>query len=144
MSAGIGRPALKRQAREKEKMDYRDYLEVGEYKGNPTLTIPVGFNQNFTFGFTKAVIIANHEAELRTFVEKDGKGAGNPSIVISEYKGHPIIELPTHKPKYPIRLGLSKARACLSCMTGIAEFIIEHEGRAFGIASESNQEEIAA
>ena len=108
-------------------MDYRDVLEVGEFNGRPTLTIPVGYNLNFTFGFQKAVCLTNHETELRAFVGSEGKGAGNPKIVISEYKGHPIIEIPTDKKKYPIRLGLSKARAVVQYITEISEFVCDIE-----------------
>ena len=112
-------------------MNYKDVLEVGDFNGRPVLTVPVGYNINFTFGFQKAVCLTNHEAELKEFVRTNGNGAGNPKIVISQYKGHPIIEIPTDKKKYPIRLGLSKARAVAQYMPEICEFVLDCEETAY-------------
>lgn len=113
-------------------MRYDEILEVSEYKGNPVLTIPVGYNLNFSFGYQKAVIMGNYEAEIRAFVSSEGKSAGNPEIIISEYKGHPILELPTNKAKYPLRLGLSKARAVVKYIKEIAEFVVDNDERYAG------------
>ncbi len=108
-------------------MTYQDYLEVTEYKGNKILNIPVGINQNWAFGFTKAVILSNYSTEIKTFVDSEGTSAGNPDVVISEFKEHPVLELPTHKAKYPLRFGIGKAKAILDNLKWINEFIADNE-----------------
>lgn len=114
-------------------MNYQDIIELSNYKGHPVITIPVGYNLNFAFGYSKAVNMCNYQAEIKTFVDTEGKSAGNAKLVISEYKGHPILELPTNKPKYPIRLGLSKARAVMKYINEIAAFVVDHDNQYAGV-----------
>lgn len=47
----------------------KEEVTYGDYKGNPTITLPVG-QKGFTFGLTKARAILNHIEEIRAFVEK--------------------------------------------------------------------------
>lgn len=114
-------------------MDYQDILEVSDFKGHPVITIPVSYNINFAFGYAKAVTMGNHFQEIRRFVESEGKWAGSPSVKISEYKGHPILEIPSNKPKYPIRLGLSKARAVIKYINEIAAFVVDNDAKYAGV-----------
>lgn len=117
-------------------MNYQDILEVSDFKGHPVITIPVGYNINFAFGYSKAVNMCNYQAEITAFVTSEGKGAGNLKMVISEYKGHPILEIPSNKPKYPIRLGLSKARAVIKYINEIAAFVVDNDAKYAGVASQ--------
>ncbi len=101
-------------------------VEVSEYKGNPTLTIPVGFNGSMTFGFNKAVLLSLYMDEIHAFFASKGK-QGSPNVVISEYKGNPLIELPTNKPKFPFKFGVTKAGAILECLDHIDKFVNEND-----------------
>lgn len=112
---------------------YDDILEVSLFQGKPVLTIPVGFNFNFAFGYSKAVVLGAYLDEIKTFVSSEGKRAGSAGVVISEYKKHPILEIPTHKPKYPIRIGLGKARAVVRYAREIAQFVADYDDQYAGI-----------
>ena len=114
-------------------MDYQDILEVSDFKGHPVITLPVGYNINFAFGYSKAVTMCNYQAEIKAFALSDGKSTCSPNVVISEYKGHPILEIPSTKPKYPIRLGLSKARAVIKYINEIAAFVVDNDAKYAGI-----------
>ena len=47
---------------------------IGEFKGNKTLSIPVGpENEAFSFGLTKAKAIVKYFAEIRQFVDEQEK-----------------------------------------------------------------------
>ena len=105
-------------------MEYTDYLEVTKSKEFGTvLHIPLN---TFSFGFAKALVITHHEQELRAFVESKGNSANNPKIVISEHNGKPVIHLPTAS-KYPLKMGLAKARTVLKYMPEICQFIVDNE-----------------
>ena len=110
-------------------MNYQDYLEVSEYKGNKILNLPVGINQNWSFGFNKAVTLSNYSAEIRAFVDTEGKGVGDTAshIIVSEYKGNPVLELPGQSAKYPLRFGIGKARVAIKYLKEIKEFIADNE-----------------
>jgi len=101
-------------------------VEVSEYKGNPILTIPVGFNGSMTFGFNKAVLLSLYADEIHAFFASQGE-QGSPNVTISEYKGNPIIELPTNKPKFPFKFGVNKAGAVIECLGHIDRFVNEND-----------------
>lgn len=46
---------------------------VGEYKGNPVLTLNPGERFPFSFGVGKAKLVLQHLDEIRSFVEKYGE-----------------------------------------------------------------------
>jgi hypothetical protein len=47
----------------------RGEVTFGDYKGNPTITLPVG-QRGFTFGLTKARAILTYSEDIKAFVEK--------------------------------------------------------------------------
>lgn len=46
-----------------------DDVTYGEYKGNPTITLPVG-QRGFTFGLSKAKAIITYIDEIKGFVDE--------------------------------------------------------------------------
>jgi hypothetical protein len=46
---------------------------IGEYKGNPVITLPIGPRGNFTFGLTKARAILKYLDDIKIFIEKNEK-----------------------------------------------------------------------
>jgi hypothetical protein len=49
----------------------QDEVTVGEYKGNPVITLPIGPRGGFTFGLTKARAIIKYLDDIKTFIEKN-------------------------------------------------------------------------
>jgi hypothetical protein len=49
----------------------QDEVTVGEYKGNPVITLPIGPRGGFTFGLTKARAIIKYLDDIRAFIEKN-------------------------------------------------------------------------
>lgn len=45
----------------------------GDYKGSPTLTLPLGNERDFTFGVTKALAIITHLDAVKAFAAKHRK-----------------------------------------------------------------------
>jgi len=50
--------------------DYSPGVEIGEYKGHPTISLPTGGRRPFSFGLAKARIILGHVEDIRRFVEE--------------------------------------------------------------------------
>ncbi|HPI73071.1 MAG TPA: hypothetical protein PK843_06945 [bacterium] len=46
---------------------------IGEYKGNPVITLNPGERFPFTFGVSKARLILQHLEDIRAFVDKYGE-----------------------------------------------------------------------
>lgn len=44
---------------------------VGEYKGNPVITLPIGPRGGFTFGLTKARAIVKYLDDIKSFIENN-------------------------------------------------------------------------
>jgi hypothetical protein len=49
----------------------QDEVTVGEYKGNPVITLPIGPRGGFTFGLTKARAIIKYIDDIKGFIEKN-------------------------------------------------------------------------
>lgn len=49
----------------------QDEVTVGEYKGNPVITLPIGPRGGFTFGLTKARAIIEYLDDIKAFIEKN-------------------------------------------------------------------------
>jgi hypothetical protein len=49
----------------------QDEVTVGEYKGNPVITLPIGPRGGFTFGLTKARAIIKYLDDIKGFIEKN-------------------------------------------------------------------------
>jgi|GEM_PF-3389013 len=49
----------------------QDEVTVGEYKGNPVITLPIGPRGGFTFGLTKARAILKYLDDIKGFIEKN-------------------------------------------------------------------------
>ncbi|MBN2107963.1 MAG: hypothetical protein JW832_11105 [Deltaproteobacteria bacterium] len=49
----------------------QDEVTVGEYKGNPVITLPIGPRGGFTFGLTKARAIIKYLDDIKSFIEKN-------------------------------------------------------------------------
>jgi hypothetical protein len=49
----------------------QDEVTVGEYKGNPVITLPIGPRGGFTFGLTKARAIIKYLDDIKAFIEKN-------------------------------------------------------------------------
>ncbi len=60
---------------QEEKKEQEPQVKFGEYKGNPTITLPttVDGKYPFTFGVTKAKAILKHIDEIKRFVEMNDK-----------------------------------------------------------------------
>lgn len=52
----------------KENSDSQE-VTYGEFKGNPTITLPLG-QRGFTFGLSKAKAIVEHIEKIKGFLEK--------------------------------------------------------------------------
>jgi hypothetical protein len=50
-----------------------DEVTVGEYKGNPIITLPIGPRGGFTFGLTKARAILKYLDDIKAFIDKNEK-----------------------------------------------------------------------
>ena len=50
-----------------------DEVTVGEYKGNPIITLPIGPRGGFTFGLTKARAILKYIEDIKSFIENNEK-----------------------------------------------------------------------
>lgn len=46
-------------------------VTVGEYKGNPVITLHIGPRGGFTFGLTKARAIIKYLDDIKAFIEKN-------------------------------------------------------------------------
>ena len=44
---------------------------VGEYKGNPVISLPIGPRGGFTFGLTKARAIIKYLDDIKAFIENN-------------------------------------------------------------------------
>ncbi len=50
----------------------QDEVTVGEYKGNPVITLPIpGPRGRFSFGLTKARAIVKYLDDIKAFIEKN-------------------------------------------------------------------------
>lgn len=49
----------------------QDEVLIGEYKGNPVITLPIGPRGGFTFGITKARAILKYLDDIKAFIEKN-------------------------------------------------------------------------
>jgi hypothetical protein len=49
----------------------QDEVTIGEYKGNPVITLPIGPRGGFTFGLTKARAILKYLDDIKAFIEKN-------------------------------------------------------------------------
>ena len=49
----------------------QDEVIIGEYKGNPVITLPIGPRGGFTFGITKARAILKYLDDIKAFIEKN-------------------------------------------------------------------------
>ena len=49
----------------------QDEVTIGEYKGNPVITLPIGPRGGFTFGITKARAILKYLDDIKAFIEKN-------------------------------------------------------------------------
>lgn len=49
----------------------QDEVIIGEYKGNPVITLPIGPRGVFTFGITKARAILKYLDDIKAFIEKN-------------------------------------------------------------------------
>jgi len=47
--------------------------QIGEYKGNPVITLNPGERYPFTFGVAKAKLVLQHLEAIQSFVEKYGE-----------------------------------------------------------------------
>lgn len=47
----------------------QDEVIVGEYKGNPVITLPIGPRGGFTFGLTKARAIIKYLDDIKAFID---------------------------------------------------------------------------
>jgi hypothetical protein len=50
-----------------------DEVTIGEYKGNPIITLPIGPRGGFSFGLTKARAILKYLDDIKAFIEKNEK-----------------------------------------------------------------------
>lgn len=70
--------------------------QIGQYKGNPTITLNPGAQWPFTFGADKAALIVEHFEEIRKFSaayppkQKTARAAGE--LVITLEDGHYFAE----------------------------------------------------
>ena len=46
-------------------------VTVGEYKGNPVISLPIGPRGGFTFGLTKARAIIKYLDDIKAFIENN-------------------------------------------------------------------------
>jgi hypothetical protein len=51
----------------------QDEVIVGEYKGNPVITLPAGPRGGFTFGLTKARAIVQYLDDIKAFIANNEK-----------------------------------------------------------------------
>ena len=60
---------------QEEKKEQELQVKIGEYKGNPTITLPttVDGKYPFTFGVTKAKAVLKYMDDIRRFVEMHDK-----------------------------------------------------------------------
>jgi len=49
----------------------QEEVTVGEYKGNPVITLPIGPRGGFSFGLTKARAILKYLEDIKAFIEKN-------------------------------------------------------------------------
>ncbi len=63
---------LKKVALEETEETYKAPATYGEYKGRPTIILPLieGSSFKFTFGLSKARLILEYLPEIKEFVEK--------------------------------------------------------------------------
>lgn len=54
---------------EQEAPKQEEEVTVGEYKGNPVISLPIGPRGGFTFGLTKARAIIKYLDDIKAFIQ---------------------------------------------------------------------------
>ena len=134
--------------------EYRDYASIPEPQFQEALSLPIKqrpkalrrllppkgvspfeYERDFAFGYRKAILLRIYFEQVAHFVESHGVSVGpNPDgVVITKFKGHPILNLPTGRPSGPFDFGLSKARVALKFREAIDKFIKDNDAFYEGI-----------
>lgn len=104
-----------------EDQEYSPGVEIGQYKGQAILQLPLpSVGRFFSFGQRKATTALAYMEEIALFVE------GNPlenfvNVVVEEWKGHQIISLTMGSGFF--RFGITKAKALLAHKEDIRLFV---------------------
>lgn len=102
---------------------YSPGVEIGEYRGQPIIQLPLPYEGRFfSFGLRKATTAKTYMEEIGLFVEGEGDPLENfVNVVVNEWKGHPILSLTMGNGFF--RFGLTKAEVLLAHKEDVKLFV---------------------